>query len=137
MLDSVLGTGITAAFVVMVSQVIFFKVIGEIVSSDNDLKMWLVSITSGVGTYIAILMNQKLSKDTVYINNILSDDRDAMTELCNYLRRHNIKNLVTDSYTKDWGKTLAVTVYAETKEQSRLVDKYISESDIKFLRIVK
>lgn len=126
-----------AAFAVMVSQLIFFKVISEVVASDNDLKMWLVSVTSGVGTYIAILINQKLSKDTVYINNILSDDREAMTELCKYLRENKIKNLVTDSYTKDWGKTLAVTVFAETKEQSKLVDQYIAESDTKFLRIVK
>ena len=147
LLDSVLGTGKTiltqknrgvlAALTVTATQLIFFEVLDDVMTADSDLKMWVVSIASGVGTYIAILINQKLSKEKVYINNILSDDREAMTALCNYLREHKIKNLVTDSYTKDWGKTLAVTVFAETKEQSKLVDKYIAESKTKFLRYVK
>ncbi len=147
LLDSILGTGKTiltqknkgvlTALTVIATQLIFFKVLDDVMKADSDLKMWVVSIASGVGTYIAILINQKLSKETVYINNILSDDREAMTALCNYLREHKIKNLVTDSYTKDWGKTLAVTVFAETKEQSKLVDKYIAESKTKFLRYVK
>lgn len=147
LLDSILGTGKTiltqknkgvlTALTVIVTQLIFFKVLDDVMKADSDLKMWVVSIASGVGTYIAILINQKMSKETVYINNILSDDREAMTALCNYLREHRIKNLVTDSYTKDWGKTLAVTVFAETKEQSKLVDKYIEESPTKFLRYVR
>lgn len=147
LLDSLLGTGKTiltqknkgvlTALTVIATQLIFFKVLDDVMKADSDLKMWVVSIASGVGTYIAILINQKMSKETVYINNILSDDREAMTALCNYLREHKIKNLVTDSYTKDWGKTLAVTVFAETKEQSKLVDKYIAESKTKFLRYVK
>lgn len=147
LLDSILGTGKTiltqknkgvlTALTVIATQLIFFKVLDDVMKADSDLKMWVVSIASGVGTYIAILINQKMSKETVYINNILSDDREAMTALCNYLREHRIKNLVTDSYTKDWGKTLAVTVFAETKEQSKLVDKYIEESPTKFLRYVR
>ena len=145
--DNILGTGKTilvqkgkavmAALTVTLSQVIFFSIISEIVSSDNSLKMWLVSVSGGIGTYIAIKLNDRFSKEKVFINNIVSDDREAMTELCEYLREHKIKNLVTDSYTKDWGRTLAVTVFAETKEHSKLVDKFIEESEKKYLRIVK
>lgn len=146
-LDSVLGTsktiliqkgkGLFAAMTVILSQVIFFKIISEIVSSDNDLKMWLVSIAGGVGTYLAIKINEKFSKDKVFVNNILSDDKEAMTELCQYLRDNKIKNLITDSYTKDWNKTLAVTVFAETKNDSKLVDKFLEKSDKKYLRIIQ
>ena len=146
-LDSVLGTsktiliqkgkGLFAAMTVTLSQVIFFKIISEIVSSDNDLKMWLVSIAGGVGTYLAIKINEKFSKDKVFVNNILSDDKEAMTELCQYLRDNKIKNLITDSYTKDWNKTLAVTVFAETKNDSKLVDKFLEKSDKKYLRIIQ
>ena len=146
-LDNILGTGKTiliqkgkallAAITVILSQVIFFKIISEIVSSDNDLKMWLVSIAGGVGTYLAIKINEKFSKDKVFVNNILSDDKEAMTELCEYLRENKIKNLVTDSYTKEWGKTLAVTVFAETKKDSKLVDVFLKKTDKKYLRIVQ
>lgn len=145
--DNVLGTGKTiliqkgkglfAAMTVTLSQIIFFKIISEVVSSDNDTKMFLVSIAAGVGTFLAIKINDKFSKDKVFVNNIVSDDKEAMTELCTYLRDNKIKNLVTDSYTKDWGKTLAVTVFAETKEESKLVSKFLRESENKYLRIVR
>ena len=131
------GKGALAAVTVGVSQLIFFKIISDVVTSDSDLKMWLVSITAGIGTYITIQASQKISKDRLYVINVLSDDKDAMTDLCGYLRENKIKNLVTDSYTKDWGKTLAVTVFADTKHQSKLVDKYIENSSTKFLRITR
>ena len=145
-LDNILGTGktilvqkgkgILAAITVTFSQIMFFLVVGQIVSADNHLKMIIASIAGGIGTFIAINLGDKFSKEKIYVNNILSDDKEAMTELCDYLKKHKIKNLVTDSYTKDWGKTLAVTVFAETKEQSKLVDKFIDESKNKYLRIV-
>ena len=47
-----------------------------------------------------------------------------------------ITNLTTDGYTKDWQKTLAITAYAETKEQSKLIDNYLKESEYKFKRII-
>ena len=38
--------------------------------------------------------------------------------------------------TKDWNKSIAITAYAETREQSRLIDEYLRESKAKFKRIV-
>ena len=40
-------------------------------------------------------------------------------------------------YTKDWEKTLAITAYAETKEQSKLIDEFINNSEYKFKRIIQ
>lgn len=146
-LDNMLGTGKTlliqqgralmAATTVVLSQIIFFKIVSEIVSSSNDTKMLVVSISAGVGTYMAILINDKFSKDKLFVQNILSDDKGAMIELSKFLRGNKIKNLVTDSYTKEWGKTLAITIYSETKDESRLVDKFIDESENKYLRIIQ
>lgn len=147
MLDNILVTGKTiliqkgkgffAAITVIISQVIFYKIISEVVSSESDAKMWIVSIASGVGTFLAIRINERFSKDKIFVNNIASDDKEAMTELCNYLKEHKIKNLVTDSYAKDWSKTLSVTVFAETKEESKLVNKFLKESDSKYFRVVR
>lgn len=145
-LDNVLGTGKTiliqkgkgllAAITVTISQLIFFKIINEVISSSSDNKMILVSVAAGFGTFLAIKLNEKFSKDKLFINNITSDDKEAMSELCIYLRENKIKNLITDSYTKDWGKTLSVTVFAETKEDSKLVSKFLEESENKYLRII-
>ena len=58
-----------------------------------------------------------------------------MMEFRDWLKENKITNLTTD--TKDWKKTLAITAYAETKEQSKLIDEYIKNSDVKFKRIIE
>ena len=58
-------------------------------------------------------------------------------ELRDFLKEHHISNLTTDGYTKDWQKTIAVTAYAETKEQSSLIDEYLKNSQTKFKRIIQ
>lgn len=146
-IDNILGTsktilvqqnkGILAALSVVISQIIFYKLIDAVGDSENDLTMYVVSIASGFGTYLAVKLNDKFSKEKTYVNVILSDNRDAMEDLLGYLRKNKITNLTTDAYTKDWKKTLSITAYAETKEQSKLLDKYIAESDVKFKRMIQ
>lgn len=146
-IDNILGTsktilvqqnkGILAALSVVISQIIFYKLIDAVSDSENDLTMYVVSIASGFGTYLAVKLNDKFSKEKTYVNVILSDNREAMEELLGYLRKNKITNLTTDAYTKDWKKTLSITAYAETKEQSKLLDKYIAESDVKFKRMIQ
>lgn len=61
--------------------------------------------------------------------------REAM--LKQYIDAVRITNLATDGYTKDWNRTIAITAYAETREQSRLIDQYIKDSSVKFKRIIQ
>ena len=37
---------------------------------------------------------------------------------------------------KGWDKSIAITAYAETREQSRLIDEYIRNSNTKIKRII-
>lgn len=37
----------------------------------------------------------------------------------------------------EWEKAMAITAYAETKEQSRMIDEYINNNDAKFKRFVQ
>ena len=66
----------------------------------------------------------------------MNDNKEVMTELREFLMENKITNLTTDAYTKDFKKTLAITVYAETKVQSKLIDNYLKKQDVKFKRIV-
>ena len=54
----------------------------------------------------------------------MNDNKEVMTELREFLMENKITNLTTDAYTKDWNKTIAITAYAETKEESKLLDNY-------------
>ena len=43
-----------------------------------------------------------------------------------------------DSYNKDFtGKTITITAYCETKEQSRLLDEYITRTNKKLKRVIQ
>ncbi len=78
----------------------------------------------------------KFSKDQTYVNVILSDDKESITALLEFLCENRITNLATDGYTRDWQKTVAVTAYAATKEQSRLIDRYLLSCSTKFKRLI-
>ena len=145
-IDNILGTsktiliqknkGVLAALCVVISQIIFYKLIDAVGNSDSDLTMYVIAIASGFGTYLAVKLNDKFSKERTFVNVILSDNREAMEELRDYLREHKITNLATEAFTKEWDKTIAITAYAETKEESRLLDEYIKNSDTKFKRVI-
>ena len=145
-IDNILGTsktiliqknkGVLAALSVVISQIIFYKLIDAVGNSDSDLTMYVIAIASGVGTYLAVKLNDKFSKERTFVNVILSDNKEAMEDLREYLKEHKITNLATDAYTKDWNKTIAITAYAETKEESKLLDNYILNSNTKFKRVI-
>ena len=69
---------------------------------------------------------------------IMSDDLDAMKRFRDFLAKHHITNVAADSYTREWNrKTITITAYAETKAESRLINQYISESPLKFKRVIQ
>ncbi len=132
------GRGILAGVALMVSNFLYYSVTKSIVSSDSDLAILVVSVASGVGCCLAIAINSKLSKDRTYINVIMSDNKEAMQSLRDFLAEHHITNVAADSYTRDWNtKTITVTAYAETKAESELIDAYISKSPLKFKRVIQ
>lgn len=128
---------ILASLAVIASQIIFYKLIDSIAAAESDLALYIVSVASGVGTFLALKVNTRFSKERTFVNVILSDNKQAMMELRDFLKEHHITNLATDGYTKDWQKTIAVTAYAETKEQSSLIDEYLKNNQTKFKRIIQ
>lgn len=128
---------ILASIVLAVSNAIYFKIAKSIISDDSDLALYVVSIASGVGCSIAMLISNRFSKERTFVNVIMSDDIGAMKALRTFLAENKITNVATDSYTLDWEtKTLTITAYAETKHQSRLIDEYIKNSTCKYKRLV-
>jgi uncharacterized protein YebE (UPF0316 family) len=126
-----------AGIALALSNFIYFVITKDIVGSDSILSIIIVSIASGVGCCLAMFFNDKFSKDRTYVNVIMSDDKASMIELRDFLAEHKITNIVADSYDRDWRKTLSITAYAETKEQSRLLDSFLENHNMKFKRFVE
>lgn len=146
--DNALGTAkqifiqknkcLLAGISLAMSNYIYLAITKNIVNADGQLALIIVSIAAGVGCCVAMAFDNQFSKDRTYINVIMSDDIEAMKEFRDFLASHKITNVASESYTLDWEKkTLTITAYAETKAQSRLIDKYVSQSETKFKRMVQ
>ena len=98
--------------------------------------MYVVSIASGIGTMMAIDISNRFSKERTFVNVLLCDDKKVMKDLRDFLKENKISNLATDGYTKNWKKSIAITAYAETKNQSKLIDEYLDNLDVKVKRII-
>ena len=123
---------------VVISDFIYFWITKRVVSADSYAAMIVVALAGGVGCALACILSDKLSKDRTYVNVIMSDNLDAMKRFRDFLAKHHITNVATDSYTREWNrKTITITAYAETKAESRLINQYISESPLKFKRVIQ
>ena len=148
MLDNALGTAKTiliqrnrcflAGVSLGLSNFLYLCITKNIVSADSNLALIVVSVASAVGCWIAIVASNRLSKDRTYVNVIMSDNKAAMQDLRDFLALHHITNVAADSYTLDWNtKTITVTAYADTKDQSRLINEYLANSPLKFKRLIQ
>ena len=148
--DNMLGTAKTllvqrdravlAGVALGLSNFIYLLITKDIVMSDDNLSLVVVSIASGVGCCLAVAISNKFSKDRTYVNVLMSDDLEAMKKLRDFLAYHHITNVAADTYTRDWNKkTITITAYADTKEQSRLIDEYIKKHavDVRFKRVIQ
>ena len=127
---------LAASILVIIAQFMFYFIIKEVVADSNIVSIIVVSVASGIGSYIAFYMNKKLSKDMVYINIITSNDKSKMKAFGDYMRTENIKIVTMDAYNDDIEKTLTAIVFANTKEQSSKIDNYINKHDGLYRQIV-
>lgn len=127
---------ISASILVVISQFIFYIVVKQIVEDNNFISIAIVSIASGIGSYIAFYINKKVSKDAVYVNIITSNERTKMKELGDYVRAEGIKIVTFDAYSDDLERTLTALVFANTKEQSSKIDRYVEQHDGFFREVV-
>ena len=146
--DNALGTAKTiliqrgrcalAGVALAVSNYIYYCITKSIVTSDSNLAIVVVSVASGIGCCLAMLASMRLSKDRTYVNVIMSDNKEAMQDLRDFLAAHHITNVAADSYTRDWNtKTITVTAYAETKAESELINSYLTACPQKFKRVIQ
>lgn len=147
-LDNALGTAkiiliqrnktFFAGLALGLSNLIYFIITKNIVSSESNVALIIVSVASAVGCWITVAVNKYLSKDQLYVNVVMSDNLEAMKDFRDFLAEHHIKNVASDSYTLDWNrKTITITAYAETKQESSLISSYIKNSPNKFKRLVQ
>ena len=129
---------ILAGISLALSTFIGYYITKIVVRSDGLVPNIVASVAAGVGCIVAVSISNKLSKDRLYVNVLMCDNIVAMQKLHNFLAEKHITNVVTDTYTKDFkSKTITITAYCETKEQSRILDEYIASMNKKLKRVIQ
>ena len=121
-----------------ISDLIYLTIIKNVVVDDSLLPILVVALGGAVGCWLAVKLGNHFSKDQLYINVLLSDNKEAVKAFAEYLRNNGITCIANDCYTKDLnGKTLSLTAYAETKAQSSIISAYTKANPNVFKRVVK
>ena len=126
-----------AGIAMALSSYLYFTVVKDVVSTDSTLAVVVVSIASGLGCCLAVMIGNHFSREKTFIHVVMSDQKEAVQDFRDYLARHHITNVASDSYTRDWNrKTITVTAYPETKHESQMIEAYLSQTKQKFKRVV-
>lgn len=127
---------IWSSILVVISQFIFYFLISKVISDDSLLAIIIVSISSGVGNYIAFTLNQKFRKPSKWTMVITSSDSNDIKNFSTFLSSHHIRHIVNNGYTRKWEETLHVIVFSKDKEESRLIESYLKYFESNYLKEV-
>ena len=125
---------ILSSILVIISQLMFYFVIKQVIEDNSIISVIIVSFASGLGTYITFKINNRLKKDILWMNILTCKDKNDITKLCFYLGQNNIKYIVNDSYSRQWEPRFSILVFSTTRHESKLIDEYLKNSNVKFMR---
>lgn len=125
---------ITSSLLVITSQLLFYLVVKQVISDNTLLTIIIVSVASGIGNYIAFIINSKFKKDTKWTFIITSSNINDIQNLCNYLAEYRIKYISNDGYTRKGEHTINVMAFSKTKEESRLIENFLKTTESKYLK---
>ena len=125
---------ILSSILVVISQLIFYLVIDQVISDNTLLSIIIVSVSSGIGNYIAFALNNKFKRAAKWTFVIASSNLDDIQRLCNYLAEHGIKYIANDGYTRKGKHTINVIAFSKSKDESRLIEAFLKNTESKYLK---
>lgn len=143
-LDNIIGTfknisqyreqKIISSILVVISQLIFYLVIDQVINDNTLLSIIIVSVSSGVGNYIAFSINSKFKRAAKWVFTLTSSDTDDVQRLCSYLVENNIKYIANNGLTRKNEPTIHVIAFSKSKDESRLIEKFLENTKSKYLK---
>lgn len=127
---------IVSSILVVISQLIFYLVIDQVISDNTLLSIIIVSISSGIGNFIAFSISNKFKKAAKWSFVITSSNLNDIQKLCDYLVEHGIKYIANDGYTRKGKHTINVIAFSKSKDESRLIERFLSTTESKYLKEV-
>lgn len=125
---------IISSILVIISQILFYTVVKQVISDNSVYTILVVSIASGIGNYLAFPIIDKFKKDDKWNFYITSSDKEDVLNLCQYLIDNNIKYMANLGLTRKGKDTINITAFSKTKEESRIIERYLQQTQSRYLK---
>ena len=125
---------IFSSLLVVISQLIFYLVIGRVINDNTLIAIIIVSVSSGIGNYLAFIISDQFKKDSKWSMVLTSSDKEDVMRLCEYLTAHNIKHVANHGINRKGAETIHVIAFSKTKKESKLIEEYLARTDSKYLK---
>ena len=125
---------ILSSILTVVSQLIFYLVISQVIEDNTLLSIVIVAVSSGIGNYIAFIVNDKFKKAAKWVFILTSSDAEDVQRLCGYLAEHNIKYIANNGLTRKNEPTIHVIAFSKSKDDSRLIEDFLRNTESKYLK---
>ena len=125
---------ILSSILVIVSQLIFYLVINQVINDNTILAIVIVSVSSGIGNYVAFAINDKFKRDDKWTMILTSTDKEDVIRLCDYLTLYKIKHIANNGLTRKGEDTIHIIAFSKTKAESRLIEDYLKNTNSKYLK---
>lgn len=122
-----------SSVLVVVSQLLFYLLINKVIEDNSMLSIIIVAIASGVGNFLAFLINAKFRKDAKWVLLFTSSNVDKSKEFSEYLVKNGIRNVVSKGYDRAWESVINIIIFSKSKNESRIITKYLEDSNFKYL----
>lgn len=125
---------ILSSILVIISQLTFYLVIDKVISDNTLMAIIIVSVSSGIGNLLAFFISDKFKKDTKWVFILTSSDTNDVQRLCSYLVEHNIKYIANNGLTRKNEPTIHVIAFSKSKDESRLIESFLANTESKYLK---
>lgn len=128
------GQKVLSSVLVIISQLIFYLIIDQIIEDNTMKAIVIVAIASGIGNYLALLIDDKFARDDKWAVILTCNCVDDVKALCSYLAENKIKYTASDGYNRQGERTINIMAFSKTKEESKLIDKYLESTNHKYFK---
>lgn len=125
---------ILSSILVVISQLLFYLVIDQVIEDNTILAIIIVSVSSGIGNLLAFTISNKFKRAAKWMMILTSSDAEDVHRLCGYLAEHNIKYIANNGLTRKNEPTIHVIAFSKSKDDSRLIEKFLESSESKYLK---
>lgn len=123
-----------SSILTVLSQLIFYLIISRVISDNTILAIIIVSVSSGIGNFLAFLINEKFKRDDKWTLVLTSNNKEDVMRFCDYLTLHKIKHVANHGINRKGEPAIHIIAFSKTKAESRLIESYLKNTDSKYLK---